>query len=257
MPRSTNTLYSRLLLGLLLYLLASPIADQYLHSFAALAVDLTLLLPIVLGVWSMKHGTRWYWAGMVLTATVVLAQMTSVLFLDRALEPFVHLLACVFFSALAVTALDDVLLGGPVDSNRLTGAICVYMLLAIAWAMLYALLEAVTDQPMFSNLDAKQGGTDVAALVYFSLVTLTTLGYGDIAPLTPLSRMLASLEAAFGQLYLTVLVAALVGKLMTSWNPGASKAGKLRHDDVGAGDADSGDAGSGDAGSGDRGPGSG
>ncbi len=98
------------------------------------------------------------------------------------------------------------------------GAICVYMLGALAWAFLFSLLEVL--QPGSFNLpelSAERLGpatADVRRLsifMYYSLVTLTTLGYGDITPVTPLARNLAAFETVMGQLYIAILVARLVG----------------------------------------------
>ena len=155
---------------------------------------------------------------MTLLALIVVIQIVNVVIEGRPLEPLMLTLAVVFFVTMALIALHDVILGGPIDGNRLVGAICVYLLLAIAWALVFAVVDVLTAEPMFSNIELRGGAVDFAALLYYSLVTLTTLGYGDIAPLSPLARMLAALEATFGQLYLTILVAALVGKLLTSWS---------------------------------------
>lgn len=112
-------------------------------------------------------------------------------------------------------ALRDVLFGGPVDENRLAGAICVYLLIGVARSVLYLYL-ALFDAASFRGLVSEGWAAGSAEFLYLSFVTLTTLGYGDLAPVTPLARTLAYLEAVFGQMDLTVLVAALVGKLLAN-----------------------------------------
>ena len=79
----------------------------------------------------------------------------------------------------------------------------------MTWALTYIVID-ILDPTAFEQLavSAWAGGTDY---VYFSFVTLTTLGYGDITPLTPVAQTLAWLEAVVGQLYLAILVARLVG----------------------------------------------
>ena len=93
-----------------------------------------------------------------------------------------------FFAAMALIALDDVLFGGTIDHNRLVGSICVYLLLGIAWGIGYALLDTVTAEPAFTNLESIPEGGTAAPYIYYSFVTLTTLGYGDLSPLTPTAR---------------------------------------------------------------------
>ena len=101
---------------------------------------------------------------------------------------------------------------GPVNTHRIQGAIAVYLMLGLSWAFAYALVESY-DPDSFNFIPV--AATVMGDLVHFSFVTLTTLGYGDIVPLTPSARGLAALEALTGQLYLTILVARLVGLHLT------------------------------------------
>jgi hypothetical protein len=98
---------------------------------------------------------------------------------------------------------------GPITAYRIQGAIAVYLLLGLAWAHTYDLIEylspgaftgTITDSARFSSW------------MYFSFVTLATLGYGDITPMHPVARSLAVAEAITGQLYLAILIARLVSQ---------------------------------------------
>ncbi len=96
-----------------------------------------------------------------------------------------------------------------ITPDLLAGAALVYLLLAVAWANLYALAELFHPG---SFLIASQGtAPDSRLFIYYSFVTLTSLGYGDVSPAAPLTRSLAILEAVTGQLYLVMAVASLVG----------------------------------------------
>ncbi len=89
-------------------------------------------------------------------------------------------------------------------------AMCTYVLLGTLWTLMYIPL-AVLDPNAFSfNID-NATSSQYDQLNYFSFVTLTTLGYGDILPLSPLARSLAILEALTGTLFLAVLISRLVG----------------------------------------------
>jgi voltage-gated potassium channel Kch len=107
-----------------------------------------------------------------------------------------------------------VFLAATATLNKLVGAVCIFLLLALCWAILYQFLY-VLNPDAFSGIASTPGQIDFPRFVYFSLVTLTTLGYGDIAPATPLAGILASLEAVVGAFYIAILVAALVGDFMT------------------------------------------
>lgn len=215
MPATHRNDYAWVLLGLLLFLLASPIAEQYFPGLTSFIVNVSLMLPIVVSVLALKRGARLYRWGIAAAALLVVLQAADVGALDREIAPVIHLLMFLFLVGIATIALQDVLFGGPIDLNRIVGAVCVYILYGIAWGLLYAMLDTATFEPAFSNIDAYEPGGDVSAYVYYSFVTLTTLGYGDIAPITPVSRVLAVLEAICGQFYLTILVAALVGVLLS------------------------------------------
>ena len=100
------------------------------------------------------------------------------------------------------------------------GAVCGYLLIGLCWTMLYvALLHVNTDAFHFDNpVTAPQGiknelRISFSQLVYFSFVTMSTLGYGDIVPRVPLAFTLTWTQSVIGQFYLAVLVARLVGVL--------------------------------------------
>ncbi len=124
--------------------------------------------------------------------------------------------ALVFYLSTVVIISVDVVGGGTVDRNKLCGAVCIYLLIGLLFAQMFLIMSAIN--PDYFKFSA--GGTLAGAsatrqelgvdLTYFSFVTLTTMGYGDILPATPVSRMLAAMEAVVGQIYLAVLVARLV-----------------------------------------------
>ena len=88
----------------------------------------------------------------------------------------------------------DVLFGGPVTANPLVGAVCIYLLLGMIWAILYVFRNTVPVDS-FSVVDSAAPAVQVPKLVYYSFVTMTTLGYGDITPLKPAAGTLAYLRS--------------------------------------------------------------
>ncbi len=105
-----------------------------------------------------------------------------------------------------------------VTPATISGALSVYLLMGVTWTLLYVVLETI-HPCSFNGIECAAGvmpgvqpGAEAqSALFYYSFVTLSTLGYGDISPATEAARTAASLEAVVGQLYLVVLVARLVG----------------------------------------------
>ena len=118
----------------------------------------------------------------------------------------------IFVGFLLAVLIVQVFGEGPVTAQRIRGAIVVYLLLGGMWSFFY-FLAALTMPQAFHWLDGRPPGDPAAlqrALTYFSYITLTTTGYGDITPAAPLPRTLALFEALTGQLYLVITLARLV-----------------------------------------------
>jgi len=106
---------------------------------------------------------------------------------------------------------------------------CVYLILGVFGAVLYFLLETVLPGS-FAGLDDYDENLWFWRLLYFSFVTLSTLGYGDITPANAFSESMAYLEAIVGQFYIAVLVASLVGMYIAAReNPQASTGAEHRN----------------------------
>ncbi len=95
--------------------------------------------------------------------------------------------------------------------DRIIAAACGYLIIGLLWARVYEIIIYISPGAI---VDGNTGGTpDNPAVLYYSLVTLTTQGYGDIAPVEPLPRLVAAMEGVVGTLYLAVVISALVGGL--------------------------------------------
>jgi len=124
----------------------------------------------------------------------------SIALVDTAIEAA----ALLFFAALVMS---QVLREGPITVHRVRGAVAAYLLFGLACAAAYLVVYDVA--PAAFRLAV--GKDPRLELVYFSFVTLTTVGYGDITPITPTARSLAIAEALIGQLFPAVLIGRLVG----------------------------------------------
>jgi hypothetical protein len=123
----------------------------------------------------------------------------------------VALIAVTFFFAVFVVSRTLItLVSAPAeDADALAGAVFGYFLLVVVWALFFRALEI--RSPGAFSLAAD--GDPFTELLYFSLVTITTLGYGDVSPVAPFARISAGLEAAMGTLYIAILIARVVGAL--------------------------------------------
>ncbi|MFB9264706.1 ion channel [Bradyrhizobium erythrophlei] len=110
---------------------------------------------------------------------------------------------------LAVTVARATFAPGRVTYHRVIGAVLLYLSVAIVFAAFYTFIGTLLPKA-FSGMKMEDSPALASQLIYFSFMTLTTTGYGDVAPLHPIARSLCNLEAIFGQLYPATLLARLV-----------------------------------------------
>lgn len=120
-----------------------------------------------------------------------------------------------FLLLLSISLTQQIFARKTVDNNTLVSAICIYYSMAMFWAMLYGIIAIFIPDAFNFNLESHPQER-ISELLYFSMVTLTTLGYGDLTPVAPTARSIAVMEAMVGQIYLTILVARLVGLHITN-----------------------------------------
>lgn len=119
--------------------------------------------------------------------------------------------ALVFIGFVIVNLLRFVLRAPRVDLDVLCASICAYLLLGVLWALAYTLVAGLDPQAFAVHLaHGEVTGMSGFNAFYFSFVTLSTVGYGDITPISSPARMLAVLEAVTGPLYVAILIARLV-----------------------------------------------
>jgi len=121
-------------------------------------------------------------------------------------------ISALFFAILALVVLAEVFSKGPITWHRIQGAVAVYLLIGFACAFGYDLIDLRWPQA-FAPVQlpgANPEDGSMSAFLYFSFVTLTTLGYGDITAVHPVARSLVTMEALIGQLFPAILLARLV-----------------------------------------------
>lgn len=122
-----------------------------------------------------------------------------------------------FFGNVGRLMLDDIL-QGEINMNRICGGVCVFILIGLCFSLVHMMVAAGDSKAYRDNFDPSSNFGDSLSheyrypvFVYFSFCTLSTVGYGDIVPVSRLARSCAMLESVTGQLYLAILVARLVG----------------------------------------------
>lgn len=122
----------------------------------------------------------------------------------------------VFFAFVAITEMRNVLRHREVSGETIAMSVSIYLLLAVSWALAYALI--LVGHPgafKFAEADVVDPAAALPVLLYFSLTTLSTTGFGDITPVSLQARYAAVAEGVAGQFYLAILVARLVSLQMS------------------------------------------
>lgn len=202
---------------LLSLLLSFPFMHEwYSHYLVVIESFFTLLL--ISGIYISSRDPQ------ILTISILIAVLSSVIiwfnfFINSNYLLITGLiLQVIFFLITTFSIISHVLSFEKVNANAIYGAISSYLLLAIIWAIIYTALElAMPDSFQFPHVFFHNNALLAShrfyfsQFLYFSFVTITTLGYGDIVPLSLEARGFASIEAVIGQLYVAILIARLVG----------------------------------------------
>jgi hypothetical protein len=181
-----------------------------------LIADALISLMLVSGAGSAADRPRTVLIVSAIAVAALLVRWASWLYPAAGLTVWREISTLVSLAALCWVTLALVLRPGRVTTRRIEGAIAFYLLLGFTWAQAYELMSLWHPDAFAGAVD----GTGVPPWTYYSFVTLTTMGYGDIMPVHPLARALAVLEALTGQLYLAILLARLVSLEIQSGRDG-------------------------------------
>ncbi len=122
---------------------------------------------------------------------------------------FIFVTACILVGCLLVTV-SELAQNREAGLDPIMGAVFGYILIGVSWSLLYVQIELETPGAFKSPSEYHYKMS--SEFIYFSLVTLTSLGYGDITPLKPIPRLLAGLQAATGTIYIAVFIGRIVGR---------------------------------------------
>lgn len=207
--------FSYLLFALIFLLFSSACIKQFL-SETLIGQSLVMTLTVItmsIGVWSIKSNRFAFKSGLgVLAATIIISGLGT--FLDSSELGYIHLLLMlIFFITTLKIAAEQVLFSGHVTANNIIGSICIFLLLGLIWTILYLIVTEFFPNAI-SGLTGETWQDNFPDLIYFSFVTLTTLGYGDLLPTSPIARFLVYIEAILGMFYMAIVVSSLVGAAM-------------------------------------------
>jgi Ion channel len=200
-----------LLSSILLLFVITPAVEAFRHG--VLIMNAVAAVVLLAGSYALSGRKRLFAVAVALSGISIMA--TWILLITQ--QPWAAILShscvIVLITFFSVTILDYVLRGTRITVDKIFAAVCVYLLIGYAWTFAYALIDEI-EPGSFVMLTTARLNSYVGRVLemrYLSFMTLTTVGYGDIVPHSDAARTLAALEAVAGQIYLTVLIARLVG----------------------------------------------
>jgi hypothetical protein len=185
-----------------------PIFGSY-SSFMVI-INIFWMLFLIAGIISLSKSKKHKVIFIIILIAFLLFRWISV-FVET---PFVHLGDIIFtvltFGLLIYLVLVKVFEPGPITEYRVIGSIVVYMILANLWSVIYLFIYEHIPGAFQITLPPFESNTLQANFLYFSYITITTTGYGDIFPLHPFARAMVQIEAIIGVLYPVILIGRLV-----------------------------------------------
>jgi voltage-gated potassium channel len=202
--------YFYLLVALISYFVLSPFFLTEIKDYFFMNILFTLVilfsanivrrgkiimtLTLIFGV--LSFGSTWY---MTLITPDIMTRLCH------------FMITLIFLSIITCSVLYSITRHQEISGETLLGAICGYLLIGATWSFIYLIISTLDPNAITDNFAALNVTRRAQDAEYFSFITLTTTGYGDILPKSASARVWAWLEAATGQIYLAVWISRLVG----------------------------------------------
>jgi voltage-gated potassium channel len=169
-----------------------------------------LLFLSLLSLTAERQWARWF----VVVVCAMFAMVVARAFTDYDFLEYIYLFLLLVFMLMAAWLVGQrVLLSGSVDLNKIVGSVALYLIIGLVYSILYTAVLQVSPEAI-KGIAPGPWYDVMPSTTYFSFVTLTTLGYGDMSPTTPSAEVLVVLEAVTGMFYLAIIVASLVGSML-------------------------------------------
>ena len=207
LSNQNNFIY--LFFSLIIFLFSAAVMVEFPGSLGEDIFSIITLLMLAVSLKSLKTQRTWKWLVYALITLFVLLTTFEKFFDHQINVYFILVILLIFFIGSFSTAVKQVLFVGDIDANKIIGSLSLYLLMGLIWTMIYLLLLAM-DPQAFSGVDATNWQQGFSRVAYYSFVTLTTLGYGDILPTNHVAEFFVYMEATFGVFYMAIIVSSLI-----------------------------------------------
>jgi hypothetical protein len=207
--------FTVLLATIVLLLVSQPMfsGHAFAENFAPVAISLVLLAALY-----AFRSTRYFFVTALILLVPSIGSRVVLLFTPSpAIEAVGAITSCLFLAVTIIALVTRLFIVRSVTLDTISAAICAYLLMGVAFAYAFAVVELYHPGSFSAALFERPAGhvaTLMASLhgfIYYSFVCLTTTGFGDISPVSEGARSLSVMESVFGQLYMAILIARLVG----------------------------------------------
>jgi voltage-gated potassium channel len=205
--------YPPLLIAIFFVAILKPFADRF--GMLGLTGGFFLLLPLLAIIYAFRQSGTFEVCLGILGAIVVTLRFSADHWQNTSLLMVSQGLTFIIMVSVMIAILFEVLRAQTVSTDLVIGAVCLYLVIGLAWTFLYYSVYLFSPGAIFvaapANLTPSASETRFTELLYYSFSALTTIGSSGEEPLTTMTRQLAVVESAMGQLYLAVLISRLVG----------------------------------------------
>jgi voltage-gated potassium channel len=211
--------FQNLLCWLFLYLMVSPFLTSLPYAKFILKASLTAVF--LFAIYAVRNSKKFLSITITLLVLTVMLHWIGHLLPAAFITPLTAIITAMYLAVLIYAFFEEIFGARRVTWNLIAATLCVYLFIGVLWGTIFSLLESVSPGSFSGELlhGTVAAGERIHVFIYFSFITLTTLGYGDITPLTQGATALCQAEAIIGQFFMAVMVARLVG-MQISQKPG-------------------------------------
>ena len=210
-----SLLLAAVVLNILLVPLLASINTGPTDHTGSILIDLAFTLLLVVLVFTAGHNKTLKISYVLLALAALVFSWANLGTSNHEIDFYRNLFSFSALSVAMVLVIVEVFSDDCVTMDTISGALCAYLLLGLTFTSIYAFIDIIQPGSFIStvNATAVDLSSDRAGLdrIYFSFITLLTVGYGDITPLSHAAKLFTIIEGFFGQVYLVVMIARLVG----------------------------------------------
>lgn len=201
--------FTYLLSSLIVFLFSAALVAEIPSRWSEDIFSIVTILMLAVSIKSLKTDATWKWTVYVIIVVFVLLTALYKFFGINLYTFFILAILLIFFAGSFAVAARQILFVGEIDMNKIIGSLALYLLLGLIWSVIY-LLILTADPQAFSGIESTNWQETFSHVSYYSFVTLTTLGYGDILPTNHLAEFFVYMEAIIGVFYMAIIVASLI-----------------------------------------------